>query len=691
MEHMRKYLRACVGIISTALAVISMAGCANITREVPVDVSLSSEALDMVSNAVLEVVVPKPETDSLKYERPLPMDLLPYAVRTDKYYSIGTAFAISPSQFVSAAHVMFLGTGSQFGDVFLRDKEGKIYHIDKIIKYSRNRDFVVFSLKKGSAKHALPVNTAPLVNQKVYAVGNALSQGIIIRDGLYTSTTPEEEAGEWQWMRFSAAASPGNSGGPLLDKDGKVIGIVLQKSENENLNYALPIAEVMRAPENVAVIHMKMKYVFDNMDMTKVDTFHKEISLPKTYRQLDREATQAIAQFSDTLLKKLLAENRQNIFPNGKGSTALLNIEYNAVFPHVIMKDEDGNWDAFSPKDTKDADLGNNGYLSYGRVGSTYYFLIHKPDDVSMRQFTNDSKRFMDLILKGVYVYREIGSEKIKIVSMGKAHTEYPFTDSYGRKWTVRTWRQEYNDRTFVIFSLPVPGGCIAMLRVDETGVVNSGHIPDLKVLTNFIYLSYYGTFGEWREFLALKDMLPTVFSTMDIRIEYDKLFRFSSPRFSAAYGTELMSVTDKSDLNLRFSYYRDQGRTVWDIDGIVVGDDKHNKISYSVFRFAKPPKELPDKFQSGWEDVARKKFPYNRSAYYKNEYTAIATVYPGNVATRTEKKETVELMYTVGYTTSGKVEQKEMDAKLDGFLQNMKVHEGGGGSVKSNRTASAK
>jgi predicted RNase H-like HicB family nuclease len=235
-------------------------------------------------------------------------------------------------------------------------------------------------------------------------VGNALAQGIIIRDGLYTSTTPEEEAGEWQWMRFSAAASPGNSGGPLLDKDGNVIGIVLRKSENENLNYALPIAEVMKAPANVAVIHMKMKYVLDNMDMTKVDTFHKEISLPKTYEQLDREATQAITKFTDTLLKKLLAENRQNVFPNGKGSTALLNINYNAIFPHVIMKDEDGNWDAFFPKDTKNADLGNNGYLSYGGLGSTYYFLIHKPDDVSMRKFTGDSKLFMDLILKGAYV-----------------------------------------------------------------------------------------------------------------------------------------------------------------------------------------------------------------------------------------------------------------------------------------------
>src|SRR5512145_1921654 len=53
----------------------------------PVDASLSEEALKAVTRSVLEVVVPKPEQDSLQYERPLPMDLLPYAFRTDKYYS----------------------------------------------------------------------------------------------------------------------------------------------------------------------------------------------------------------------------------------------------------------------------------------------------------------------------------------------------------------------------------------------------------------------------------------------------------------------------------------------------------------------------------------------------------------------------------------------------------------------------
>ena len=57
------------------------------------DVSLGSRVMDTISEAVYEVVVLKPTKDSLQYEKPLPMDLMLYSIRTDKYYSVGTAFA----------------------------------------------------------------------------------------------------------------------------------------------------------------------------------------------------------------------------------------------------------------------------------------------------------------------------------------------------------------------------------------------------------------------------------------------------------------------------------------------------------------------------------------------------------------------------------------------------------------------
>ena len=89
-------------------------------------VTLDKEIISQVKKAVFEVVVPKPVEKNITYEKPLPMDLVPYAVRTDKYYSVGTAFAIGANKFVTAEHVMNLLVDSQFKEMFLRDKEGNI-------------------------------------------------------------------------------------------------------------------------------------------------------------------------------------------------------------------------------------------------------------------------------------------------------------------------------------------------------------------------------------------------------------------------------------------------------------------------------------------------------------------------------------------------------------------------------------
>jgi hypothetical protein len=170
-------------------------------------VSSERARVEAVAGSIFEVVVRKPKQDSLTYERPLPLDQVPYAIRNDPYYSVGTAFAIGPNRWVTAAHVLDLGRESLVKTYRLRDAEGRVYEIDQFLKLSLRRDFAVFSIKGGPSVRPLPTYAAPRVNDKVYAAGNALGQGVVLRDGLFTSRTPEERDGAWQWLRFSAAAS----------------------------------------------------------------------------------------------------------------------------------------------------------------------------------------------------------------------------------------------------------------------------------------------------------------------------------------------------------------------------------------------------------------------------------------------------------------------------------------------------
>src|ERR1700722_15035856 len=94
-----------------------------------------------------EVVMKKPASDPVSYEKPLPLDLLPFIERTDAYRSMGTAFALGHNTYVTAAHVIEAAIGSQFGAPELRRSDGTVFAMDRILKFSMHEDFVVFSLR----------------------------------------------------------------------------------------------------------------------------------------------------------------------------------------------------------------------------------------------------------------------------------------------------------------------------------------------------------------------------------------------------------------------------------------------------------------------------------------------------------------------------------------------------------------
>jgi hypothetical protein len=108
------------------LAALLLSTIVLITPPLALSAPLNTSAEKAARAATFEVVVPKPEKDPLTYEKPLPMELIPYAVRSDKYVPVGTAFAMGPNQFMSAAHVFSTMIGSAMGSPVLRDQQGRV-------------------------------------------------------------------------------------------------------------------------------------------------------------------------------------------------------------------------------------------------------------------------------------------------------------------------------------------------------------------------------------------------------------------------------------------------------------------------------------------------------------------------------------------------------------------------------------
>lgn len=630
--------------------------------------------MDAVTGATFEVVTLKPTADSLTYERPLPLDLIPYSIRKDAYDPIGTAFAIGPNQWITAGHVFELGRKGLHKLYRLRDHSGKVYDIDQIQKYSMHRDFVVFSIKNPPAVQALATNAAPHMNDKVYSVGNALGEGVVFRDGLYTSATPEQENGEWKWIRFSAAASPGNSGGPLLDVQGRVIGVVIGKSENENLNYALPIDEVLKAEDKVADLDARMTYKIDNMpNQSNTDRIRKKIALPKSYGELDDVLTRELAAFGVKLQTDFFAREHDRVFPNGKDSLRTLYSDYNILMPGLVARGDDGMWDVYTPSKTSTNEVGENGYVTYGSIGESDVLLFHKPDGVAASALYNDSKLLMDNLLQGYPLYRSVASERVKVVSMGKAAQEYTHADRYGRTWLVRLWNIDYADGQIVLFALPIPGGYAGIVRVSSAGQMPS-HLEDLKVLTDFTWISYYGSLADWRELLGQRSLLPRVFSDIKIDFDYGKSFRYASRRLSFSYTPAEMQITEKSDLKLKFAYFQENGKTVWDVNEVVAGDSKDNSTFFTVARHMRPARQLDDKFKSAWNKITQRQYPYNKSAFFDNKRTVIGDIYARDLGG--DRLEKTPVVYTAFYAADGNQDQKTVQNKLERLMEKLNVVE---------------
>ncbi|MBE9516549.1 MAG: trypsin-like peptidase domain-containing protein [Proteobacteria bacterium] len=636
----------------------------------PALAALPQAILEKINQTTFEIVIKKPEKESLSYERKLPMELIPYQVRNDKYVSVGTAFSIGNNRYLSAAHVFYLELESFYSEYFLRDRNGKVYPVDNVYKYSNRKDFIVFSVKGSPGKGALKFNAKPILNETVYAVGNAYGEGIVIRDGSYTSNTKEERDGLWEWIRFSAAASPGNSGGPLLDKAGNVIGIILRKSANENLNYALPVNEMLKAKNNEARLDSMLGYKIDNMPFTSRDTMIEKIKLPMSYRELSKILVKKTDKFAKGLLNKMFRENDKKIFPKGKGSGLVLTRSTSSIFPRIISRGDDGYWDTYRPKSKSNSDLGNNGFISYGSMDNSLFMRMRKPDNVPLKTFYKDSKIFMDLFLKGVKVTRQVGSENIKIISMGKANKEYIYTDSYNRKWQVRVWSSEYDDRKYTAFCLPVPGGYIAMMRSTKSGRMNS-NIDDLEKLTDFINVSYYGTLKEWGQYLVQREIIPPVFANVQIDYKYGKYFKYQSKRLLMSYDAKDMEITEDSDLQLVFSYFKEKNKVVWDVARVVVGASKDKGTFVQVERNVRPPGHINQKYRRKWDNIASQRTPYSKEVYFENKRSFIATVY-----NKSKNMKQQNIIYTVAYGEDGNVKQSKMQDHLEKIMKNIKVHE---------------
>jgi serine protease Do len=585
------------------LGLMASLGCATATAA-----TLAPGVQQKLSSATFEVVLAKPVSDPLTYEKPLPLELIPYRERTDKFQSIGTAFAIGPNRFVSAAHVISAGNGSQYGPLALRNAAGTTYRIDKIIKYSSREDYAVFSVLDAPVVVPLETRPRPPLNTPVFAVGNAFGEGVVVRDGLYTSDTPEELDGRWQWLRFSAAASPGNSGGPLIDRNGKVVGLVLRKSPNENLNFALAVGQVLDGGEESGVIEARSSYRTMVMKATDSISLNEKIALPKSLDEFYASARQISANWLAKIHSDFMKNHANAMFPVGN-SEQLLATVYAEAFPKLITQSDGGTWTLVGDAPRK-VQLDKNGYLQQVVTNNVFLVRLKAPDDVSEADLIADSKKFMDLLLKGYPVSRPVGTDSVRVTSMGNASEESWFTDDYRRKWQIRSWLVPFNDTVITTIALPTPDGMVMMMLQAPTAL-HETVTKEIEAICGFFYVSYTGTLAQWHAFLGDPRALPATLSNVTIQFDYSRGLGIKSSRFEILVPAAVLRINADSVLMLKYSYMPSGAGTVWDLGGVYLADSDQTQKWIGLLRRPKPSPSMPEEIARSWRTITTGTHPW--------------------------------------------------------------------------------
>lgn len=162
---------------------------------------------------------------------------------------IGTGFFIDEDgTCVSNYHVF---AGSYYAKIKTIDKNE--YEIEKILKSSSEYDIIVFKIQASSKMNYLKVNNdLPLKGESIVTIGNPMGFDWSASEGIISSIRKVEDI---QIMQITAPVSEGNSGGPVLNKSGKVLGITsFQLKKGQNLNFALHISVLDSIKTNDVII-----------------------------------------------------------------------------------------------------------------------------------------------------------------------------------------------------------------------------------------------------------------------------------------------------------------------------------------------------------------------------------------------------------------------------------------------------
>ena len=151
--------------------------------------------------------------------------------------SLGSGFSLAENCIITNAHVLTSGEQTT-----IKTYRGTT-HRAEVAAYSGELDLAVLFVIDSVFPYLTAAPDEPGIGDDVYAVGAPNHLDYTLTKGIISSR--KRVIAGCSYIQANIALSPGNSGGPLLNAEGGVIGVnTLKLSETEGIGFAIPIEAV---------------------------------------------------------------------------------------------------------------------------------------------------------------------------------------------------------------------------------------------------------------------------------------------------------------------------------------------------------------------------------------------------------------------------------------------------------------
>lgn len=159
----------------------------------------------------------------------------------DENESFGTGFFIDKNIIVTNCHIIAEKEGDNLTilNPSIRFFDEEQYTEVEIIDYNLEKDFAKL-LYNGNHKHSYyKEDIIPEVEDKCFVIGNFNNYGLSYKEGYVSlkSVNLNYNGIIQSYIQVSISIGQGDSGAPVISKDGKLIGMITFRTKNQGSNY----------------------------------------------------------------------------------------------------------------------------------------------------------------------------------------------------------------------------------------------------------------------------------------------------------------------------------------------------------------------------------------------------------------------------------------------------------------------